>query len=254
VSVLMAAYNAEATLEAAVQSIVEQTFTSWELVVVDDGSRDATGDLLLRLSDSDSRIRPLLQGANRGLAASLNHALSVSRGELIARMDADDRSFRERLALQVAFMDDHPEIDVLGGGAVEVDPTGAVCGELRRPADHRQLVARIYHENPFIHPTVMIRRSVMEELGGYDTTLRRGQDYDLWLRAYPRSRFHNLEGSLIRYTRRNVPRWRDAWYSSRIVWRALRREGRLWRAPWMASRPPAATAWARITAPFRSAS
>jgi glycosyltransferase involved in cell wall biosynthesis len=253
VSVMMAAYNAAGSLESAVRSIQDQTFTDWELVIVDDGSRDATRELLIRLAGSDPRIRLELSDVNRGLAASLNHALPVCRAGLIARMDADDRSLPERLALQVSFMRDNPDVDVLGGCAIELDEDGREVGTSCRPADHARLVGRIHHENPFIHPTVMVRRSALVALGGYDVTLRRGQDYDLWLRASSRFRFHNLEKPLIWYSRRRAPRWRDAWYSSRIVFRALRRDGQFLRALLLASRPPAATAWARLTAGARSA-
>jgi hypothetical protein len=242
----MAAYNAEKSLEAAVTSIRDQSFTDWEFVIVDDGSRDATREVLTRLAVADPRIRLELSDVNRGLAASLNHALSVARADLIARMDADDRSVPERLALQLSFMDDNPDVAVLGGCAIEIDEGGLEIGVSCRPADHARLVGRIHHENPFIHPTVMARREALVSLGGYDVSLRRGQDYDLWLRAARRFRFHNLEKPLIRYSRRRAPRWSDAWYSSRIVFRALRRDGQFFRALLLASRPPAATAWARL--------
>jgi glycosyltransferase involved in cell wall biosynthesis len=241
----MAAYNAESSVGSAVDSIQRQTFTDWELIVVDDGSWDGTLAILKEAASGDPRIRVLVHETNSGLPTSLNDALTASRGSLIARMDADDRALPERLALQVEFMDANQEVDILGGGALTMTEDGTPMGELRPREIHEELAPRIFRENPFIHPTVMARRAVLEQLRGYDTTLRRGQDYDLWLRAYRNYRLHNLQQPLIWYAQR-PPRWRDAWFSSVVVARALKREGCFWRAPWLTARPHVATAWSQL--------
>ncbi|MDB4914158.1 MAG: putative WbfO protein [Gemmatimonadetes bacterium] len=250
VSVLMSAFNAESSIARAVESIRAQEFEDWELLIVDDGSTDTTGAILHAIARTDARVHVLVHERNLGLPTSLNHALSLVRGDLVARMDGDDVALADRFRRQVEFLDVHPEIDVLGGGALEVTHDGRPLGELRRAEHHEQLIARIFTENPFIHPTIMARRTVFERLGGYDVTCRRGQDYELWLRAYRMFRFHNLPRPLIHYARRDRSRWRDARHSSRIVLRALQRENRLWPDGWLAARPLAATTWERIRGTF----
>ena len=247
----MAAYNAAATVGDALESIRSQRYADWELLVVDDASTDDTRRILDAFATSEPRARVIHRDANAGLASCLNLALREARGGLVARMDADDQALPERFSLQVKFLDDHPEIAILGGGAQVIDRDGAAISQIHRPEEHDDLAARIYLENPFVHPTVMARRNVFEELGGYDTTLRRGQDYDLWLRAYRRFRMHNLPQPLINYRHGRTPVWRNARYSSVILLRALRREGRLWQAPWLAARPMLATAVALLTARAR---
>lgn len=242
----MSAFNAEDTIGASLDSILRQDFTDWELVIVDDGSTDSTRTFLEAAARADTRVHLVVHAENKGLPASLNDAIRVARGALIARMDADDRSLPHRLRMQAEFLDAHPEVAILGAAALEIDEDGRELGEIRRPELHDDLVRRIYQENPFIHPSVMARREVFTRLGGYSQQLRRGQDYDLWLRAYKTFRLHNLQSPLIWYQRRRRARWRDAWYSSKVVYLALRRERRLWRGAWLVSRPPAAAAWERV--------
>ncbi|MDB4916473.1 MAG: hypothetical protein JWM95_4117 [Gemmatimonadetes bacterium] len=244
VSVLLAAYNAADTVAEALQSIGAQEFRDWELIAVDDGSTDETRSVLLEFARADPRVRVIARDANAGLAACLNLALREARGEYVARMDADDRAVASRFGTQVAFLDRHPDVSILGAGAYEIDESGELIGQLRRAEHHADLQRQIFAENPFIHPTIMARRTAFEALGGYDTRLRRGQDYDLWLRAYPTFRFHNLPEPLIWYRRRRDPTWLDARFSARILWSALLREGALWKAPWLVGRPLVATALA----------
>ncbi|MFD1958687.1 glycosyltransferase family 2 protein [Novosphingobium panipatense] len=117
VSVLLPCYNGAAYLEEAVRSILLQTFADFELIVVDDGSTDATADILARMGRRDPRLRVVRQ-PNGGIVAALNTAIAHARGEYIARMDADDVSFPERFAFQVAWLDAHPATVLVGGYAV----------------------------------------------------------------------------------------------------------------------------------------
>ena len=236
VTVLMAAHNEEKSLEAAVSSVWDQTFEDWELLVVDDASTDQTPALLAMLASRDRRVRVLRNVTNVGLAASLNRGLRESRTELIARLDGDDTCFPDRLAAQVKHLSEHPDVAVLGTGAELCDEQDHVLGIARRPERHESLVARIYRENPFIHPSVMARREFFEACGGYDDRLRRAQDYDLWLRGYRRFRYQNLPRALIRYRVRRKPRLDALLYGSFMLLRAARREGRLARKGWCALR------------------
>lgn len=236
VSVILAVYNQLDSVEEAVNSIRNQTYTAWELVIVDDGSTDGTADKLAALEREDPRIRLLRNPVNRGLGASLNLGWTQARGTLIARMDADDVSLPGRLARQVAFMNDHPEVAVLGGGAELVDRAGRCLGIALRPECHEELAARIFREVPHIHPTVMMRRHFLEEMGGYDARVVRAEDSDLWLRAYRRFRLHNLREPLIRYRLPGRPTWSTIWGGTSMLLHTAVRQGPLLRFVWAAGR------------------
>ena len=212
ISVLMGVYNGAATVDAAIESIVAQTLGDWELLIVEDGSTDDTREHLARYTDP--RIRVLHNERNLGLAASLNLAFRSSSGELVARMDADDVALPHRLEVQARFLREHPEIDVVGGWAMHLGETGVMT----RPESHDYMARHAFTENPFIHPTVMMRRRVLEELGGYDETNRRGEDYDLWLRGITRFRYHNLQQPLIEYRRPTGPDSRQSADAAYVAW------------------------------------
>jgi glycosyltransferase involved in cell wall biosynthesis len=246
VTVLLAVHNGADTLQRAIDSVRAQTFEDWELLVVDDASTDGSAALLQENARIDARITSIRNDQNRGLAFSLNRGWRAARGELIARLDADDVCLPERLQLQADFMAAHPEVAVLGGGAEIVDQAGSPCGVLLRPQDHETLAARIYRENPFIHPSVMARRSFFEAMGGYDERCARGQDYDLWSRAYRRFRFHNLPVPVIRYTVRDRVSWEAIRAGSALAFRLGARERRFVRGAWYAGRFFAAGALNRL--------
>ncbi len=236
VSVVMSVHNQGAEARAAIESIQAQTYPHWEMWVVDDASTDTTDAVLQAAACADERIWIIRNPRNLGLAASLNRALACSRGELIARMDADDISLPERFERQVAFLEASPAVDVLGGGAIELDASGRVLWATFCREHHAELIQSIFRVCPFIHPTVMVRRRFFEVLGGYDERLRRVQDYDLWLRGYRFFRFHNLQVPLILYRRRSAPRFRDHATSALVLWRAAKREGKVISHGWYAVR------------------
>lgn len=188
VSVLMPCFNAAHTLDLAVESILEQSFTELELVAVDDGSTDDTGAKLRDWAGQDARVRPL-KLEHGGIIQALNAGLAACRGSLIARMDADDRSYPERIAKQVDYLDQHPTVDVVGC-LVEGFPGDAVAegfqiymqwlNNLQTP----EAIAReLYIESPLAHPSVLMRRAALQLVGGYQ---EHGwpEDYDLWLRMH----------------------------------------------------------------------
>jgi glycosyltransferase involved in cell wall biosynthesis len=163
----------------------------------------------------------------RGLTSSLNQALSLARAPLLARLDADDLALPERLARQRAFLDAHPEVGLLGTGAREVDASGREVGIVSPPEDDATIRRALIRRNPFVHSSVMMRRSALADAGGYDKSLAVAQDYDLWMRMSRVTRLANLPGPLI--VRRLLPgrisAARDAERLSteaRVRWRALR--------------------------------
>lgn len=248
VIVLMAVYNGASTIRAAVESVLAQTYRDWQLLIVDDGSTDGTRDVIRLFADSDCRVRPIFSATNRGAAAARNLGWRQTKDEFVAVLDADDISLPRRLERQVAFLQAHPEVDVLGTGMEVMDETGKVHGCEFPRERHEEMVKHMYKENPFAHPSVMMRRRFLEALEGYDERLRRSQDADLWLRGYRRFRYHNLQEPLIRYSRRRRPALRDCLYSSYVLLRAALREGSLLSRGWYAIRPLAAglRAWSGL--------
>ena len=194
VSVVMAVYNGEPWVKEAIDSILGQTLTDLEFVVVDDGSTDGT--VPIAQARRDGRLRVVRQ-ARGGQTAALNRGLRAARAPLLARLDADDVALPDRLERQVAFLHAHPEIGLLGTGCHEIAPSGAVVRTLTPPPDDLAIRRRLIRANPFIHSSVMFRRSAVEAAGSYDETFAVAQDYDLWLRMSGVTRLANLPEPLV---------------------------------------------------------
>lgn len=188
VSVLMPCYNAAETLDAALDSLAGQTLVDFEVIAVDDGSTDATLEILTGRAEADQRIRVQSQ-PHGGIIAALNAGIKSCRSPFIARMDADDHSHPERLARQVTYLDTHPEVAVVGC-LVAGFPTGQVrqgfriyINWLNSLVTDDDIRREMFVESPLAHPSVTFRRRWVEKVGGYQ---ERGwpEDYDLWLRLY----------------------------------------------------------------------
>ncbi len=184
----MPCFDAQGTVDDAVGSILEQTFGNFELIVVDDGSTDSTLDRLHSWAGKDPRVR-VLSLSHAGIIEALNAGLVACKGGLIARMDADDHAHPDRLAKQVRFLTERPEIAVVGS-YVEAFPGDQIQEGFRRyiewlnSLDTPELIARdIYVESPLAHPSALIRADWLKRVGGYQ---EHGwpEDYDLWLRLH----------------------------------------------------------------------
>jgi glycosyltransferase involved in cell wall biosynthesis len=199
VSVLMSVYNGQRYLREAVESILNQTFTDFEFIIVDDGSTDNTWQILQGYAASEPQIVLVRNETNVGLAKSLNRGLSLARGEYIARMDADDVSLPERLAAQMAFLDEHPEVGVVGSSVQLIGTDGSLGNVWRYPTMHALILWTLCFVTPFTHPTVAFRRAVVEGVGGYNDALSANQDRDLWRRLSSITRFGNLPDVYLLY-------------------------------------------------------
>jgi glycosyltransferase involved in cell wall biosynthesis len=199
VTVLMSVYNDLPRLPQAIDSILAQTFTDFEFLVVDDGSTDGSAAYVRRRGESDPRIRLLAQDGNRGLGATLRIGVEAARGKFVARMDADDESVPHRLERQLRHFDANPETDLLGSFAMDVAPDGSILRERRVPLTPAR-IAELVWTNPFVHSSVMFRRDSIRGIGSYDASLRRRQDYDLWFRCVHAGLvLANLPEALVRY-------------------------------------------------------
>lgn len=198
VSVLVPAYNCETYVAEAVSSMLSQTFADFELLVIDDGSTDATRAALESIHDP--RLRLVSNPRNLGLIATLNRGLDLATGRYIARMDADDISAPERLEKQVEFLESHPDVDVLGTMVNLIDEEGRIFGSLSNyPTSAEDVRTYLLRECCLVHPTVMFRKEVVRAAGGYDASARHAEDYDLWLRLSDRHLIANLPEKLVSY-------------------------------------------------------
>jgi glycosyltransferase involved in cell wall biosynthesis len=193
ISVIMCVHNGERYLREAIDSILGQTCTDFEFIITDDGSADGTPDIIR--SYTDSRIRFIANDDNIGLTRSLNRAIREARGEYIARQDADDVSLPARFAEQLAFMETSPDTAVLGTSVYRINELGEVTGKMMLPEDAS---ARLLKHNQLSHGSVMIRKTVLDEVGGYNELFRYGQDYELWLRIARSRPVRNLKQILYK--------------------------------------------------------
>ena len=215
ISVVMAAYNEERNIGRAIESILHQTFSEWELIIVNDGSRDATTDVVQHYAKNDSRIRLVINSKNLGLPASLNIGIGLAKAEIIARADADDINLPERFAKQYEYMQAHSDIDVLGTSAILLDAQCKPINILSLPQTHGELKNLTFLKTHFIHPSVMIRKSFFNKIGMYDLSFPRVQDKELWLRGLRAGcRYANLSEPLIEYSTNGYVR---SWRSIRMI-------------------------------------
>jgi len=198
VSILIGAYNEEDRIGLTVDSILRQTFTDWELIVVDDCSSDGMFTLLSKYAEQDSRISVYQNLHNQGVSRSMNFALHHARAPLVARIDGDDEMLPNRLSAQVEFMKAHPEVGVLGTGALYVNAQGDVLKTVYCPETDAAIRAVLPYTNPIINPSVMMRRQLLID-NPYGDRFQRVMDYELWSRLIKKTQFHNLQQPLVKY-------------------------------------------------------
>ena len=198
VSVVMAVKNGATYIESAVSSITAQAFRDFEFIIIDDGSTDSTVEYLRSISDP--RITIIWNGKNQGLTKSLNMGIDIASGEYIARIDADDISYPLRLSKQVTFLDTHPEVGLLGTYCNVIDEKGCIKNNGGNLCTSNSNISRmLLVDNYFAHCSVMFRREVFLDIGGYNDAYRYAQDYELWTRIALRTEVAKL------------PEWLVAW-------------------------------------------
>lgn len=200
VSVNMPVYDAETYLDAAIRSIRDQTFSDFELIAIDDGSKDGSLAILERHERMDPRIRVITR-ENRGISRTRNEALFESQGEYVAVMDADDISLPQRFEEQVAFLDANPECIAVGTRVLLIDSSGAPIREMSEETDHDRIdQAHLSgHGGAITNPSAMMRRAPLIAIGGYRQELEAAEDVDVFLRLAEIGRVANLPTLLHQY-------------------------------------------------------
>jgi len=199
VSVLLPVYNAERYLAEAVESILNQSFSDFELLITDDGSTDSSLQILQSYATQDPRIR-LKSRANRGLIFTLNEMLAEAQGELLARMDADDIATPERLALQTEFLQSHPDVVCLGGAFDLIDAQGRCVQWIPMPEQNAEIQQLLLMGRTIInHPCALIRRTALQQIGGYDPQMPTVEDLDMLLKLGEIGQLANLSATVLQY-------------------------------------------------------
>ncbi len=199
-SVIMSVFNGASFLKAALESVLNQTYTDFEFLIIDDGSTDPRcAEILDRFAKSDSRIH-LKCRENRGLPATLNELAEMARAPWLVRMDADDICDPERFEKQMRYLKEHPNVDVLGTWVLVIDEDGRPIHPAEMPLKHEAIDdTNLDGRAGLVHPTVIMRKTKFIEVGGYDTAYTVAQDLDLWLRLGEVARMANVPEPLLQY-------------------------------------------------------
>jgi|SRR3989344_3638968 len=198
ISVLMPVYNSARYLKVSVQSILNQTFKDFEFIIVDDMSFDKSWKIIKDLAKKDKRIVTFKNAKHLRTTKSLNIGLAIAKGKYIARMDADDWSYPDRLEKQFKFMETHPEVGVSGGSIEVCDKKLKILNIRRYPLDDLKVRRIIFRFSPFAHPATIWRKKILDQVGGYNENIPLSQDYELYFRIGRICKFGNIQDILIK--------------------------------------------------------
>ena len=200
ISVVMPCRNSERFLRTAVNSLLAQTYPYFELIAIEDGSTDKTGDILREYQARDSRVRLFYHEISEGVVASLNEGCGKCCGEFIARMDSDDIAAPDRFEKQLRFMTEHPEVSACGSAVALIDENDHILGHRQYPQQDVAIRQRLFYANPMAHPSVMLRKEHLKQLPYvYDSAWPCVEDYELWFRLSQCGKLCNLPEILLSY-------------------------------------------------------
>lgn len=214
ISVILSIYNHHIYIKECIQSILDQSYNDWELIIIDDGSTDNSYEELKKFEQTDNRIKIIRNKRNQGLPKCLNYGISISKGEFIIRVDADDICLENRFETLIKNITkgENSNIDVLGSNAYFVNKQNKIIGQSSMPLNFKDFKKEIYKRNPFIHSSVLIRKSFLLKNSLYDKNFVKAQDYDLWLRGFKFNNYKNLEKILLRYRFSNSKDFKSDFY------------------------------------------
>lgn len=222
ISILLPTYNGEKYISKAIESVLSQSFSDWELIIINDASKDKTAELLEMFSKSDERVKIITNETNLRLPKSLNKALKIAEGQYIARIDDDDVwSDNKKLEKQVRFLGENPEYGLVGTKAKIVDTAGREIGESGTLNNYEKIKRNILSYNPFCHSSVLFRKKILNG-NLYDEKLEYSEDWDMWLRIGLVSKFANLDFFGVNYLKRdgmskNKTKKQQIYYHLRIL-------------------------------------
>ena len=200
VSVITPVYNREKYLEKCIESILKQTYTNFEFLIIDDNSFDNTLEIIKNYELIDSRIKVLKNEKNIGATLSFNQGLDICKGKYVARMDSDDISLLDRLKKQVDIFESWSELEVLGAGAILIDSQENEIGRRKFPSNFKKIKNILNSGVPVFDPSVMMRTTTLKEINGFDNRLAPADDYHLWLTLFKQDKIiSNLDNYLIKY-------------------------------------------------------
>ncbi len=238
ISVILPCYNTERYIATAVNSILVQTFSDFEFIIIDDGSTDGSPQILREFASKDSRIR-LVSRPNKGLTRTLNEAIGMAAAPLLARMDGDDVSGPERFEKQVAYLNAHAECVCLGSRVQLIDPYDSPLGVTDHKLTHEEIDADLLKGIGWsiVHPTAMMRSDAVKKVGGYRDQFDNSEDLDLFLRLAEVGKLANLPEALVKYRRHpqsvNHLKYENQWKLKKvIVAEAYERRGMEMPADW----------------------
>jgi len=197
ISVVMSVYNGEKYLTQAIESILGQTYTDFEFIIINDGSTDKGLDIINEYRQRDERI-VVISRENKGLVYSLNEGVNKARGEYIARMDPDDISIPVRFEKQLKYIQDEG-LDVCGTWAEGIDSCGIKIRNVDYPPNSDKIKSFTLFHNPIIHSSVIFRKDIFEKVGGYKKFFRYIEDYELWTRVVFKYKAGNIPERLLQY-------------------------------------------------------
>jgi glycosyltransferase involved in cell wall biosynthesis len=235
----MTVYNTETYLRQAVDSILAQTFSDFELIVIDDGSSDGSTDILKDYAARDSRVR-LTSRPNTGIVRAANEGVAQARGKYLARMDSDDAAVPERFGKQVDYLDAHGECVLLGSRVMVMDPYGSPVSQSAQKLTHEEIDRELLTSGggwAVVQPSAMMRTEAVRAVGGYRGSVNMSEDHDLFLRLAERGKVANLAEPLLWYRRHyksvTHTQYEQAWrVKERILREAYERRGLPFPAGW----------------------
>jgi len=197
ISVIMPVYNAEKYIDQTIDSVLNQSFENFELIIINDGSSDASHDIIKTYADD--RIKYYTNAHNSGIVFSLNKAIGIAAAEYIARIDADDICYKDRLQLQFDFLESNIKVGVCSGDIALIDSNNRDLGITRLPRSSEDCNMKFLFGNPIIHPASMFRKSLALKVGGYTVGMEPAEDLDFWLKLSEISEIENIDKVLIKY-------------------------------------------------------
>tara|TARA_B100001057_G_scaffold293633_1_gene293724 strand:- start:1474 stop:2286 length:813 start_codon:yes stop_codon:yes gene_type:complete len=221
VSIILPALNEEKSISRCINSIKAQTIKDWELIIINDGSKDQTLNIVKKNIEKDHRIKAINNLNHNGIIHCLNQGWQASNSELICRIDADDFAYPDRLEKQIDFLKANPDIDVLGSAAKFVLRSNKNINFIFYPHEKDSHIRKnIYKRNPFVHSTIMMRKNFLIRNNGYQFVGFKSiqnknllncnlEDYYLWVRGINNSKYHNIQDCLIEFNLKDKSTWKE---------------------------------------------